>query len=210
MLTVRLSHCDPNVWSGRASQEFSLVWFLVLHQCIRPLIGAVHCSGPPWISARVRSFYRTDLGGPFGSPVFDRAGKTFSISSFTLADLGGEAGFRGSYINISSLCPLHFSLVRPMAFPSSRPARARGRGAQGRSRLAAALPSTLTPPFPGHALTGPSTAPASNRLGRRIGFPCHLEVAALGEHGPGDARELVGECNRQHVVVQAFHCGLDP
>ena len=46
---------DPNVWSGRASQEVSSIWFSVLHQCIRPLIGAVHCSGPPWISARGRS-----------------------------------------------------------------------------------------------------------------------------------------------------------
>jgi hypothetical protein len=32
----------------------------VLHQCIRPLIGA-WCSGPPWISARVRSHYRLGL-----------------------------------------------------------------------------------------------------------------------------------------------------
>src|SRR5262245_33800106 len=34
------------------------------------------CSGPSWISARVRSHYRTGLMGPFGSPVFARAGKT--------------------------------------------------------------------------------------------------------------------------------------
>ena len=32
----------------------------VLHQCIRPLIGA-RCSGPSWISARMRSHYRTGL-----------------------------------------------------------------------------------------------------------------------------------------------------
>src|SRR6266480_1024021 len=31
---------DPFVWSGRASQEVSSIWFSVLHQCIRPLIGA--------------------------------------------------------------------------------------------------------------------------------------------------------------------------
>jgi hypothetical protein len=35
---------DPNVWSGRAVQEVSSIWrsggFAVLHQCIRPLIGA--------------------------------------------------------------------------------------------------------------------------------------------------------------------------
>jgi len=33
------------LWSGWA----------VLHQCIRPRSGAVHRSGPSWISARVRS-----------------------------------------------------------------------------------------------------------------------------------------------------------
>ena len=48
----------------------------VLHQCIRSLIGAYCGSRPSWISARVRSRYRTGLNGPFGSPVFARAGKT--------------------------------------------------------------------------------------------------------------------------------------
>ena len=46
---------DPNVWSGRASQEVSSIWLAVLHQCIRPLIGAVVAPGHSWISARVRS-----------------------------------------------------------------------------------------------------------------------------------------------------------
>jgi hypothetical protein len=36
---------DPDVWSGRAKQEDSTRrWQAVLHQCIRPLIGA-SCSG---------------------------------------------------------------------------------------------------------------------------------------------------------------------
>src|SRR5271163_2987384 len=34
------------------------------------------CSGPSWISARVRPNQRKDLNGPFGSPVFACAGKT--------------------------------------------------------------------------------------------------------------------------------------
>src|SRR5262249_31990275 len=46
-------------------------------------------SGPSWISARVRSRYRTGLNGPFGSPVFASAGKTDPPSRFyPLADLG--------------------------------------------------------------------------------------------------------------------------
>src|SRR6266403_2695729 len=39
----------------------SICRLAVLHQCIRPLIGAVLCSGPSWISARLRSHYRTGL-----------------------------------------------------------------------------------------------------------------------------------------------------
>src|SRR5262245_44270744 len=41
-----------------------------------PAFGWSACSRPSWISARVRSHYRTGLRGPFGSPVFARAGKT--------------------------------------------------------------------------------------------------------------------------------------
>ena len=37
---------DPNVWSGRASQEVSSSWrCTVLHQCIRPWIGARSAPG---------------------------------------------------------------------------------------------------------------------------------------------------------------------
>ncbi len=43
------------------------------------------CSGPPWISARVRSHYRTGLSGPNGSPVFARAGKTDPPSRLILS-----------------------------------------------------------------------------------------------------------------------------
>jgi hypothetical protein len=41
-----MTECDPNVWSGRALQEnFHRVGgCAVLHQCIRPLIGA--CGAP--------------------------------------------------------------------------------------------------------------------------------------------------------------------
>src|ERR1700694_4849664 len=80
---------DPNVWSGRASQKVSSIWFSVLHQCIRPLIGAVHCSGPPWTSARVRSHYRTGLDWAIWvTSVRTRSEDRTSISSHPLADLG--------------------------------------------------------------------------------------------------------------------------
>src|SRR5262249_6531831 len=66
------------------------------------------------------------------------------------------------------------------------------------------------PALPGHALTPLSTARGSGRSGRyRIGFDA-LESAPFVENRPGDAGQLVGERNRQHVVVQALFGGLDP
>src|SRR5882762_7978298 len=96
------------------------------------------CSGPLWISARMRSHYRTGLNGPFGSPVFACAGKTDPPSLLIpLADLGWKLliALRHRLLLISPS-----SFVRPRAVPSSRPAdvdRFAGRGGQGRpSRLA--------------------------------------------------------------------------
>src|SRR5437899_12832661 len=64
--------------------------FAVLHQCIRPLIGARLCSRPSWISARVRSHYRTGLERAIGvTSVRTRREDRSSISSPPLADLGG-------------------------------------------------------------------------------------------------------------------------
>src|SRR6516162_11269718 len=50
------------------------------------------CSGPTWVSARIQADYRQDLSGPFWHPVsWLRRADRSSISSFHLADLGGEA-----------------------------------------------------------------------------------------------------------------------
>jgi hypothetical protein len=55
---------------------------------------SILCSGPSWISARVRSHYRIGLEQPFGSPVFARAREDRSSISFCpLADLGRLRGF---------------------------------------------------------------------------------------------------------------------
>src|SRR5207253_10283707 len=68
---------DPDVWSGRALQEdFVELAAAVLHQCIRPLIGA--CCAPGhhgYQRACVLISGQTSIG-PFGSPVFARARKT--------------------------------------------------------------------------------------------------------------------------------------
>src|SRR5260370_31111215 len=68
--------------------------FAVLHQCIRPLIGARLCSRPSWISARVRSHYRTGLERAIWvTSVRTRREDRSSISSHPLADLGGQEMF---------------------------------------------------------------------------------------------------------------------
>jgi len=79
------------------SQRMKRAWLPLLTQCmVRPCVARgfrragiqrscidvsglwleLVCSGPSWISARVRSRQRTGLNGPFGSPVFACAGKT--------------------------------------------------------------------------------------------------------------------------------------
>jgi hypothetical protein len=63
----------------------------VLHQCIRSLIGARCGSRPSWISARVRSHYRTGLDRAIWvTSVRMRREDRSSISSHPLADLGGK------------------------------------------------------------------------------------------------------------------------
>jgi hypothetical protein len=67
--------------------------------------------------------------------------------------------------------------------------------------IAVALP--LAPALPGHALMGPSTARGlSGSIRCFIGLDA-LDGAPLVKNRPGDAGELVGERNRQHVVGDA-------
>src|SRR5262249_19514675 len=95
---------DPNVWSGRAVQEVSSILVAaVLHQCIRPLIGAFAPSHHGYQRA-------CDLisgpasNGPLGSPVFACAGKTdptLHIDSIT------------ELATISSVIPIHSPGLMP-------------------------------------------------------------------------------------------------
>src|ERR1700752_4080709 len=121
----------------------------VLHQCIRPLLGACAPGNHGYQHA-----YDLITGqastGPFGSPVFACAGKTDPpSSSHPLADLGGET--------TSSIAP-HFTAV-PLFVPGGRsfvPACACRRAARkGPSRLAVAVALPLASILPGHALTAP-------------------------------------------------------
>jgi hypothetical protein len=54
MLAASVSQFDPNVWSGRALQE-DFVELAVAVLLYPASDWSVLCSGPSWISARVRS-----------------------------------------------------------------------------------------------------------------------------------------------------------
>jgi hypothetical protein len=149
----------------------------VLHQCIRPLIGAFAPGHHGYQRACVLISGQASTG-PSGSPGFACAGKTVlhlvSISRRPRRETGCDV--------MSSLAPYRCSsFVRAMR-PFLRPGlRLRsGRRAQGPSRLAVALGSPQAPSFPGHALTAPSTVPRFKQLGTssylswriRICVPC--------------------------------------
>src|ERR1700731_1886702 len=134
-----------------------------------------------------------------------------SILSCPLADLGWKL-LVGYVIACSSYRAV--PLFEPIAVPSSRPAECRSRRAQARSRPAVALGLPRAPALPGCALTAPSTARGSSGSDACIAGPRQLEGASFSQHRPGDAGKLVGERDRQHVVMQpplgGFNPGFEP
>jgi hypothetical protein len=112
---------DPNVWSGRASQEVSSSWFSVLHQCIRPLIGAVDCSGPTWISARGRSLYRTSLDRAIWVTSVRSRREDRSPSRRYLSQTSAGKGLSASLLRHRRLLISSVPWFVLMAVPSSRP-----------------------------------------------------------------------------------------
>src|SRR6266404_7443417 len=104
--------------------------------------------------------------------------------------LSQDSAGKGINHVIDSLLALRCSFVRAWR-PFLRPGL--------RVQRSLALP--LAPVLPGHTLTVPSTARGlSGSVRGFIGLDA-LEGAPLVKNRPGDASELVGERNRQHVVV---------
>src|SRR5258707_15758214 len=115
----------------------------VLHQCIRPLIGACGAPGHHGYQRAFELISGQASKGPFGSPVFACAGKTDPpSSSHPLADLGGEG-----MLVTSSIAP-HFAMFLYSCLavvPSSRPARAHApRASTGKASPRVVLPSCST------------------------------------------------------------------
>src|SRR5215468_5014056 len=169
----------------------------VLHQCIRPLLGARCAPGHHGYQRACGLISGQASTGPFGSPVFACAGKTDLHRRLILSQTSAGR------LMTSSIAP-HLMAV-PLFAPGGRsfvPACACRRAARkGPSRLAVAPALPLASMLPGHALMVPSTARGSRWRGRhRIGLIAP-EGAPLVENRPRDAGELVGERNGEHVVV---------
>jgi hypothetical protein len=92
ILAPSSSQFDPFVWSGRALQEvFVELSVAVLHQCIRPLIGACAPGHHGYQRACVL-ISRQASTGPSGSPVFACVGKTDPPSLLILSQTSAGNG----------------------------------------------------------------------------------------------------------------------
>jgi hypothetical protein len=77
-----------NVWSGRVSQGVSTLWTVVLHQCIRPLLGAI-APGHHGYQRTLDLFSGQTSLGHLRRQYSIVPGRPVSIVSLPLADLGG-------------------------------------------------------------------------------------------------------------------------
>jgi hypothetical protein len=93
----------------------------VLHQCIRPLIGAYCAAGHHGYQRAFELISGQASNGPFGSPVFACAGKTNLHRRLILSQTSAGKGV-GYVIDSSSLRAVPCSCLAVV--PSSRPARA--------------------------------------------------------------------------------------
>src|SRR5882724_6634507 len=87
----------------RVARGFVNLADAVLHQCIRPLIGACCAPGHHGYQRAFELISGQASNGPFGSPVFACAGKTDPpSSSHPLADLGGQAGVVAKHLELAT------------------------------------------------------------------------------------------------------------
>jgi hypothetical protein len=196
----------------------------VLHQCIRPLLGACCAPGHHGYQRACDLISRQASTGPFGSPVFACAGKTDLHRRLILSQTSV-----GKLITSSITSHLHCSFVRarrPFLRPGLRVAgapRARGRQGWPSRRPCLSLPCC-------QALTAPSTARGSRWRGRGIDLvaregaplvenPGHLSGAttpggfwlgvAISPRGPGmgfrapDPQNRVMDGRRSPLVALA-------
>ena len=128
-----------------------------------------------------------------------------SISSHSLADLGGQRCWlrHRQLVSEHSFVRAFLPFLRPGLRTQTR--RALGAVKAGRHASLASRSFAARP-----RLDWPEHGARIKLVGASSICPDALEGATLIEYCPGNAGELVGERNRQHVVVKALSCGLDP
>src|ERR1035437_4576778 len=120
----------------------------VLHQCIRPLIGAFCAPGHHGYQRACGLISGQASIGPFGSPVFACAGKTEPPSLLIISQTSAGKGYRSGYViadSSSHVLVFNDQTGWAMAIDlasKSRP-RARTDQAMRASLLASAIASTL-------------------------------------------------------------------
>jgi len=140
MVSVLLSLTLMYGAAARCKRLSSVCRFAVLHQCIRPLVGACGAPGHHGYQRAYVLISRQTSSGPFGSPGFACAVKTDPPSRLNLSQTSAGIGTRCYLIAVS--LSVQFLCSCQKAVPSSRPAVAAGRRAQGLSRLAGLRPPT--------------------------------------------------------------------
>jgi hypothetical protein len=161
------------------------------------------------ISARAISLPDRPRPGQWGHQYSHAPGRPIFHRRLILSQTSAGK-LRLSYvIDSSSFCAVPLFVPGGRSFVSACACRRAAR--KGPSRLAVALALPRASMLPGRALTAPSTARRSRWSGRRrIGGLDARKGAPLVENRPGDAGELVGQRNGEHVVVQSLLRCLDP
>jgi hypothetical protein len=165
------------------------VGFAVLHQCIRPLIGACCAPGHHGYQRAHVLISCQASSGPFGSPDFACAVKTDPPSRLILSQTSAGIGIAVlcHRVFLVSAVPL-FVPLRSFLRPGLQLLRAPRAGAVKTGRLGG-HPQGLV-------LTAPSTVPRSCGLGLCRVCLDAFEFALLVENRPCNAGQLIGKRDR--------------
>src|ERR1700752_3286254 len=167
------------------------------------------CSGPSWISARVRSHYRTGLDRAIWVTSVRMRREDRSSIVVSSSRRPRRANYATSSIGSSS-CFALFLCSCLAAVPSSRPAGPGRAARRCRQGWPSRRPRPLRPCCQATPCTAPSTARGLRWTGcYRIGLDAR-EGAPLVENRPRDAGKLIGQRNGEHIVVQSLLRHLDP
>jgi hypothetical protein len=141
-----MTESDPNVWSGRASQEVSLIWrFVVLHQCIQCL-ERVMLPAIMDISARAISLPDRPRPGHLGHQYSHALGRPIlHLVSSSRRPRREAVGL--PHRLLLNLCSSFVRAVQPFLRPGRCSSLSAAR--KGASRLAVALCLPITSALPG-------------------------------------------------------------